>query len=141
MLDALASAPGPLTAKEIAAELRAKAPNAVATYLKRLRERGLVRPSGTSRKDTHFDLTEPLFRVWRRFRLGRTEREQIVVLAEFIAAMFSREEIEEEWELLPDAGPTRFRRLVLEAARSWEERLHQSLLENSSEMISAVGED
>jgi tetratricopeptide (TPR) repeat protein/DNA-binding MarR family transcriptional regulator len=115
ILDALASAPGPLTPKEIAGELRGKAPNAVATFLKRLRERGLVRPSGASRKETRYDLTEPLFRVWRRFRLGRTEREQVVVLAEFVAAMFDRKELEAEWQCLAgiEAG---LRRSVVESA-------------------------
>ncbi len=84
MLDAIASAEGPLTPKEVAARLRARSPNAVSTCLKRLRERGLVKPTGPSRRDVRYDLTEPLFRIWRRFRRGRAERNQVVLLAEFV---------------------------------------------------------
>jgi tetratricopeptide (TPR) repeat protein len=123
ILDTLASAPGPLTPKEIAGELRGKAPNAVAMFLKRLRERGLVRQVGPSRKDTRYDLTEPLFRVWRRFRLGRTEREQVVILAQFVAAMFERKELETEWQGLAEITTGELRRSVVESAlrlKGWD---------------------
>ncbi|HEX6900361.1 MAG TPA: hypothetical protein VF789_11630 [Thermoanaerobaculia bacterium] len=116
ILDILASSSAPLTPKEIASELRGGVPNAVATFLKRLRDRGLVRPVGNSRKDTRYDLTEPLFRVWRRFRLGRTEREQILVLAEFVAAMFEKGELETELQLLEGLEVSNLRRNVVQSA-------------------------
>lgn len=102
VLDVMASADGPLPAGEIAAQLRGASPNATATYLKRLRNRGLVRQQGNRRKDIRYDLSEPLFRVWRRFRIGRSERERIVNLAEFVAAMFEPVELRTErhtWSL------------------------------------------
>jgi tetratricopeptide (TPR) repeat protein len=116
VLDAIASAEGPLTPKEIAARLRARATNAVATYLKRLRERGLVKPSSTLRKTIRYDLTEPLFRVWRRFRRSRAERDQVVLLAEVVAAMFDRPELEADWQDLIQTAAAGLRRNVVEAA-------------------------
>jgi tetratricopeptide (TPR) repeat protein len=118
VLDAIASAEGPLTPKEVAARLRARSPNAVATCLKRLRERGLVKPTGPSRRDVRYDLTEPLFRVWRRFRRSRAERDQVVLLAEFVSAMFDRPELEADWQGLMKIEPAGLRRSVVEAALS-----------------------
>lgn len=116
VLDFLATSGAPRTPSEIAAGLRAKSPNVVSTYLKRLRERHLVRQAGTSRRDVRYDVAEPLFRVWRRFRLGRTEREQIVLLAEIIAALFAQPELEADWKALEGIPAAAFRRQVIEAA-------------------------
>jgi tetratricopeptide (TPR) repeat protein len=118
VLDAIASAAGPLTPKEVAARLRARSPNAVATCLKRLRERGLVKPTGPSRRDVRYDLTEPLFRVWRRFRRSRAERDQVVLLADFVAAMFDRPELEADWQGLMKTEAAGLRRSVVETALS-----------------------
>lgn len=116
ILDLLATSEGPLTPKEIAGRLRAKSSNAVATYLKRLRERGLVRPLGTTRKETRYDLSEPLFRIWRRFRIGRVERDRVVVLAELVAAIFEPTELAADWEALVADPSAALRRRILEAA-------------------------
>lgn len=116
VLDAIASADGPLTPKEVTARLRARAPNAVGTFLKRLRERGLVKPTGPSRRDVRYDLTEPLFRVWRRFRRSQAEQDQVVLLAEFVAAMFDRSELEADWEGLERIEADGLRRNVVETA-------------------------
>ncbi|HWN44412.1 MAG TPA: hypothetical protein VNW71_19465 [Thermoanaerobaculia bacterium] len=116
VLDRLASAEGPLTRREIAAGLRAGSMNAISVYLKRLQGKGLVRQLGTSRKDIRYDLTEPLFRVWRRFRLGRNEREQVVLIAQFVAAMFEPAQLQAEWSQLEGVESAGFRRRVLEIA-------------------------
>lgn len=142
VLDRLASAEGPLMPREIAAGVRAGSVNAISTYLKRLRERGLVRQLGTSRKDIRYDLTEPLFRVWRRFRLGRNEREQVVLIAEFIAAMFEPSQLHLEWSQLDGVETAAFRRQVLEAAlerQGWSVALQpHMLIEESDSKISAI---
>ncbi len=116
VLDLLASSSSPLTQQEIAQDLRGFSSNAVATYLKRLRERGLVRFSGTERKNIRYDIAEPLFRVWRRFRLGRSQREQIVALTELVATVYEEAEVREDLALLPEVEGTDLRRRVLKAA-------------------------
>ncbi len=93
VLDALARAPGPLVTADIADQIRGVTTAAVATCITRLRERGLVRERRLSRRNVRYDLTEPLFRLWRRFRIGPSEQEQILVLAEFVAAMFAPAEL------------------------------------------------
>lgn len=115
MLDLLASSSGPLTQQEVANDLRGFSSNAVATYLKRLRERGLVRISGNERKNIRYDIAEPLFRVWRRFRLGRSQREQIVALTELVATVYEEAEVRED-AFLPSIEETDLRRRVLKAA-------------------------
>lgn len=90
LLNALARAPGPLTTRQLAEAQRGGTVNATAVLLKRLRERGLVRESRAEKsREVRFDVAEPLLRVWRRFRAGRSEQEQLLSLAEFVAAMFA----------------------------------------------------
>ncbi|MBI5487799.1 MAG: ATP-binding protein [Deltaproteobacteria bacterium] len=88
VLDMLASAEGPLGPSDLSATLRAVPPNQVATLLQRLMERRLVRRRGAG-SAVRYDVAEPLVRVWRRFRLGRSEQEQLLLYAEFIAAVFA----------------------------------------------------
>ncbi len=116
ILDALATADKPLPPTELAASLRGLSVNAVATYLKRLQGRGLVRQRGSKRKEVRYDLTEPLFRVWRRFRIGRSERERIVSLAEFVAALFEPVELLAERGNLAGNTTADFRLRVLDRA-------------------------
>jgi tetratricopeptide (TPR) repeat protein len=116
ILDLIASATRPLAPSEIVGKLRAVSPNAVSMYLKRLRDRGLVRQLGSSRKDVRYDVSEPLFRLWRRFRLGRTEREQIALLAEFVAAIFEPAELVADIQSLAADQDLSLRRRVLESA-------------------------
>jgi hypothetical protein len=52
-----------------------------------------VRERKESARVVLWDLAEPLFRLWRRFRVGRSERQLILVLAEFVAAMYSKVEL------------------------------------------------
>ncbi|HVT15896.1 MAG TPA: tetratricopeptide repeat protein [Thermoanaerobaculia bacterium] len=116
ILDLVASATGPLAPSEIVGKLRSVSPNAVSMYLKRLRDRGLVRQLGSSRKTVRYDVSEPLFRLWRRFRLGRTEREQIALLAEFVAAIFEPAELVADIQSLASKQELSLRRRVLESA-------------------------
>ncbi|OPZ02509.1 MAG: hypothetical protein BWZ09_02543 [Alphaproteobacteria bacterium ADurb.BinA305] len=102
VLFTLARAPGPLTTRQLADAQRGGSVNATAVLLKRLRERGLVRESRAEKsREVRFDVAEPLLRVWRRFRAGRSEQEQIVSLAEFVAAMFAPVELRAEKACLP----------------------------------------
>lgn len=139
VLDRLASAEGPLTPRELATGLRAGSVNAVSTYLKRLREKGLIRQTGKTRRDARYDLTEPLFRVWRRFRLGRTEREQVVILAEFVAAMFEPAQLQAEWSHLEGIETAGFRRRVIEVALErqgeWDPELWAIIEEANREIL------
>jgi tetratricopeptide (TPR) repeat protein len=97
VLDAIARSAGPLTARQLAEAQRGGTANATAVLLKRLRERGLVRESRNDQnREVRFDVAEPLLRVWRRFRIGRSEQEQILSLAEFVAAMFAPEDLRAE---------------------------------------------
>jgi tetratricopeptide (TPR) repeat protein/DNA-binding transcriptional ArsR family regulator len=118
VLDLLACSPGPLNVGEIAIELRGVTAAAVATYLTRLRERGLVRERRLSRRSVRYDLSEPLFRLWRRFRIGPSEQEQILVLAEFVAAMFTPVELMVERMVLASGLQPSTRLPLLDAALS-----------------------
>jgi len=43
-----------------------------------------------------WDVSEPLYRVWTRFRAGSSERDQLLLLADLVAALYEPEEIEAE---------------------------------------------
>jgi tetratricopeptide (TPR) repeat protein len=102
VLFALARAPGPLTTRQLADAQRGGSTNATAVLLKRLRERGLVRESRSEkRREVRFDVAEPLLRVWHRFRASRSEQEQILSLAEFVAAMFAPVELRADRACMP----------------------------------------
>jgi len=102
VLYTLARASGPLTTRQIAEAQRGGTVNATAVLLKRLRERELVRESRSEdSREVRFDVAEPLLRVWRRFRAGRSEQEQILSLAEFVAAMFAPVDLRAERARLP----------------------------------------
>ena len=91
LLHELASAQGPLQPSEIADRLYGTHLNEVAELLDRLRKRGFVKRAGRpGGRAVTWDLTEPLYRVWVRFRSGTDERDQLLILAEFIAIMFGR---------------------------------------------------
>ncbi len=96
ILETLATADGPLLLGEITSRVRGAIPGNVSNYLKRLRQTGLVRQQRGRRQKVRYDLTEPLFRVWRRFRLGRSERQRIVTLAKFLQAVYEPVELQAE---------------------------------------------
>ncbi len=115
ILEILATADGPLLLGEITSAVRGAVPGNVSNYLKRLRRRGLVRQRGR-RQEARYDLTEPLFRVWRRFRLGRSERQRIESLAELVAAVFEPPELAAEWHDLASLPEDSWRRQAVERA-------------------------
>ena len=104
ILDCLASAERPQSPSEISAGLRGVPINAVSTYLKRLLERRLVRRSGQGRA-VRWDVAEPLFRVWRRFRTGYGERARLLLLADFVAALYEPVELMAERSLIGRTEP------------------------------------
>jgi hypothetical protein len=96
ILETLATADGPMLLSEVSAEIRGAIPGNVSNYLKRLRQAGLVRQLQGRSRTVRYDLTEPLFRVWRRFRVGRNERERIVTLAKLFQAVYEPIELQAE---------------------------------------------
>ncbi len=115
ILETLATADGPLLVGEITSRVRGAVRGNVSNYLKRLRRRGLVRQRGR-RQEVRYDLSEPLFRVWRRFRIGRGEREQIETLAELVAAAFTPVELQKECRDLADLPKEDLRRQAVDYA-------------------------
>lgn len=115
VLEALATALEAQTAAEIAERLRARRPNEVSVALGRLKGLGLVDSGADGRKGA-WDLTEPLYRVWRRFRGGRTQRDQLAALAEFLRAMFEPAELLAEKMALEREDPDGLRVALLDVA-------------------------
>lgn len=100
VLDILALSPGPLTVTQISQQMRGGALNAASTFLKRLQERMLVKKIALGKRDVRYDVAEPLFRVWRRFRVGVEEQERLMVLAQFVAALYTKQTLLMELEQL-----------------------------------------
>ncbi len=95
LLHELATAWGPLQPRELADRLYGATPGEVAVLLGRLQARGLVQRSGspsTRGRAVTWDLTEPLYRVWTQFR-GGEGAERFLLLARFVAALFSTEDL------------------------------------------------
>ncbi len=95
LLHTLAMARGPLQPTELSEKMYGVPTNEVAELLGRLNERALVekqrgRPGG---KAVTWDITEPLYRVWTRFRFIPSEQALYVLLAEIVALLFSLDEI------------------------------------------------
>lgn len=112
VLEILATADGPLLFGEITARTRGATPNSVSNYLKRLRQRGLVRQLGR-RQEVHFDVAEPLFRRWRQFRLGQPAPGELELLEATHALFEPRAEREE-----PGLPSERLRQDPVQEARS-----------------------
>ncbi|MBI4703959.1 MAG: hypothetical protein HY744_22860 [Deltaproteobacteria bacterium] len=117
IFEALAMAVEAQTPTEIAEKLRTRPANEVGVALKRLKGLGLVDADPRGRKGA-WDITEPLYRVWRRFRGGRTQREQLAALGEFLCALFERGQLIAEKEFLERQQPGSLRLKLLETALS-----------------------
>jgi hypothetical protein len=101
LLHTLALARGPQQPTELADQLYGVQTNEVSELLGRLEERGLVKRAGRpGGRAVTWDLTEPLYRVWTQFRDNPASQEQYHLLAEFVALLFSRDEIEKERDWL-----------------------------------------
>ncbi|MDR3555612.1 MAG: hypothetical protein P4L55_12720 [Syntrophobacteraceae bacterium] len=101
LLHTLALARGPQQPTELADQLYGVQTNEVSELLGRLEERGLVKRAGRpGGRAVTWDLTEPLYRVWTQFRDNIANQEQYYLLAEFVALLFSRDEIEKERDWL-----------------------------------------
>ena len=103
LLHTLASAQGPLQPSEIADALYGVSSNEVSELLRRLQERGLVKRAGRpGGKAVTWDLTEPLYRVWTRFRFDPDGRDLYQMLAKFVALLFSLPDIDKERRFLEE---------------------------------------
>ena len=101
LLHTLALARGPQQPTELADRLYGVQTNEVSELLGRLEERGLVKRAGRpGGRAVTWDLSEPLYRVWTQFRDNPANQEQYRLLAEFVALLFSRDEIEKERDWL-----------------------------------------
>ena len=113
VLDLLACTDGPLTPSEISEGLRAMPVNAVSTNLGRLLDRGRVRVRREEGRKAWYDVGEPLFRVWRRFRTSGTQKERLLLVAEFVAALYEPIELVTERAFLNMTSPGSARVVVL----------------------------
>ena len=103
ILDILATARGPLQPRELAERSYGGQVNEVAELLDRLCHRGFVKRAGRpDGRAVTWDVTEPLYRVWKHFRSCPTDREQFLLLAEFVVALFSIEEIAAERSIIEE---------------------------------------
>lgn len=101
LLHTLALAYGPLQPTEIAEELYGVSSNEVSELLNRLSERGLVKRAGRpGGKAVTWDLTEPLYRVWTKFRYDPDGQDLYQMLAKFVALLFSLPDIDKEMKNL-----------------------------------------
>lgn len=97
LLHTLALARGPRQPSELADELYGVPTNEVSELLSRLQEKGLVKRSGRpGGRAVTWDLTEPLYRVWTQFRDNPDGQDMYRLLGEFVALLFSRNDIEKE---------------------------------------------
>lgn len=125
VLDAIVDAEGPATAGELARSLNEDA-RKVTVYLKRLLQASHVRtrPALAGARGERWDVSEPLYRVWRRFRRGRDARLQLVLLAEFVAALVPARELMADREMLLRGGIGRTQMALLDLAIERHPALH-----------------
>lgn len=100
ILDCIALQDPPINAKKIAQETGLKS-TSVSSQLKRLKEKGLVKPLDTKGRKASYDLTEQLFRYWRQMRT-EAGRKKLNFIVRFIEAWFTPEELEEQVDNLFD---------------------------------------
>jgi len=146
LLHTLAMARGPLQPTELSEKMYGVPTNEVAELLGRLNERGLVekkrgRPGG---KAVTWDITEPLYRVWTRFRFIPSEQELYVLLAEIVALLFSLDEIDAErrslsLEIGKDYGDDSLNNAFLSRKRLMDAAYEHSGREFMQEKIIALG--
>ncbi len=116
VLDVLATADGPRSPIEIARRLRGRSTSAAATLLRRLQDRGLVRRKGEKRSEVRYDVVEPLYRVWRCFRVGRGDQNRMVVLAQLVAAILTPVELGGRQQTLTGTEASALRVRLLQSA-------------------------
>lgn len=67
----------------------------IGTAMVRLENENIVRPVSEKKgKNTLYTLTDPLFRLWYRWRTSRRDRKVIETLVEFLAIWYKRKELE-----------------------------------------------
>lgn len=71
-------------------------PNQTSAQLKRLLELGYVRTADLRSRSAWYTLSEPLYAIWHQMRFGRTARQKMQWLVDFLSAWYVPEEIEEE---------------------------------------------
>src|ERR1043166_9364717 len=77
---------------EIAAATRLT-PNQVSTQLRRLSILGYVRLADSEGRNNYYTLSEPLYAIWHRMRLGREERQRMQWLVDFVKAWYDHREL------------------------------------------------
>ncbi|MGO8670246.1 MAG: AAA family ATPase [Capsulimonadaceae bacterium] len=68
-------------------------PTAVSSQLKRLSEQGYVRSANLRGRNAYYTLSEQLFTLWYQMRLGRTARERMGWLVDFLKAYYDFKEL------------------------------------------------
>lgn len=77
---------------EIAAATRLT-PNQVSAQLRRLATLGYVRLADSEGRNNYYTLSEPLYAIWHRMRLGRDERQRMQWLIDFVKAWYDSREM------------------------------------------------
>lgn len=84
-----------VTPTEIAAATRLLA-NQVSAQLKRLSELGYVRAVNLRGRSSYYVLSEPLYAIWHQMRFGRTARQRMQWLVEFLQVWYENVDISAE---------------------------------------------
>jgi len=84
-----------VTPTEIAAATRLLA-NQVSAQLKRLSELGYVRAANLRGRSSYYALSEPLYAIWYQMRFGRTARQRMQWLVEFLQVWYENVDISAE---------------------------------------------
>ena len=131
VLMALAEGRNPLNPSTIAQRTR-QDPRAVGTFLKRLKERFLVRDASLRRTRERLYLpTEPLFGLWLDWRRGQGQRDKIGFLVDFLAA-FLGQGILELAEEFPAGSPEKSMLLAAKKRSSEVEQQFQAFRAESA---------
>jgi uncharacterized protein len=88
-----------LTPTDIASAVR-MSPNQVSSQLKRLTERGYVRPANLRGRSSYYSLSEPLFSIWHQMRSSRNSKERRRWLVSILRAIYDSSEFGEERDRL-----------------------------------------
>ena len=101
IFDVMALADGPLTPTEIALKIGTK--NSItAAQISRMKNHGLVEPVKFGRKkETRYQITEWLYRMWREFRRNRGSA-KLKILVDFLKLWYSEDRLRQEYERMSD---------------------------------------
>lgn len=101
IFDALAAADGPLTPTELARMVNSKS-SVMTAQINRMKNDGIVEPvKFRKKKETRYQVTERLYRMWREFRMNRGSA-RLEAFVGFLILWYSKDELDSEYERVSD---------------------------------------